>query len=834
MIVLISGWSLITFVSLLIVVVLTSGIYFQRESSLLGNMIFMPGAVASFWMLFEALTLLSSHRSEAIFWATGWFLGFLLYQPALLFYFASFDEDRPTKQRRITAVVDLFFVIAGITYFIFMVRTTTLKATENSLTITPAGFLPKPNYHFSWYILYFVLRITVQLRKMGKQLFANVSSAQWRRILWFPLTVACMALLLTDYLSMCGLPLLPIGQVASAAFFFLLFAGVRYRFFFRPSARFAADEILQTMPDPLLVCDTEGHIQVINNAFCEVFDYRPEEIIGKNLFFTENRENRRVVLEAVREEQINGLERILYDRNGNPVHTSLSLSWLHDRDKARAGAIVAVQDIRNYHHALDRLEDLYRKTEAMVQERTKELQETNLALKSEIASRRQAQERLHHAAYHDSLTGLPNREMFTERLQLVFSKYMHRNGAAFALLYIDLDRFKMINDSLGHLSGDMVLQETAVRLGNCLRDVDTIGRMGGDEFVVLMEDIGESRAVIAAAERIIESMKTPFCICIENRVHEISTSASVGITIANPRYINAEEMLRDADLALYRAKEIGKNCYEIFNEDIQAGALAHMDIERGLRKALQHDEFELHYQPIINLATKSLAGFEALIRWHHPEKGLLPPASFIPVAEESDLIVEIDRWVLQRSCSEFSQWHKSLSSFQNLPSVSINISARHLAAGRKLIEDIKETLKQSGLSPETLIIEITESAIIKSMDTAKTILNQIKGLGVGLHLDDFGEGYSSVNLLRNVPFDAMKIDRAYVTGMKRENPGSRLLRTIVELGHSMDKSVIAEGIEDPGEATLLESFHCEHGQGFLFSKPIKSEDIGSYMEQFLI
>ncbi len=801
MMVLSSGWALLTFGALLAVLLFSSGIFFHREGSLLGNMIYIPGGVVSFTLLFEALTLLTVDQPEEILWSSGWFFGFLLYLPSMLIYFVGISgQNTSTISRKLLFLADTLVLFLGIACFVNMVTVSSGRP-----AVAPA---------FLWFFAWFLIRLLIQLKSVGNILFSRVKvkSAHWRRVVWFPLTILFIMLPLIDLFPILGYSLPPVGQTAFSILFLCLYVGVRFRFLYRVSARFAAEEILQTMPEPLFVCDMKGHIQIVNNAFCRVFNYEREEVLGHNLFFTTNRENRKIVLEVVQREQTEGLERTLYDRNGMPIPSNLSVSRLRDRDGALTGIIVAVKDIRNYRSAMDRLEELFRKTEAVVEERTRELQ---------------------HAAYHDGLTGLPNREMFTGRLQQVFSKFIHRKGNPFALLFIDLDRFKMINDSLGHLAGDFVLKETASRLRYCLRDVDTIGRLGGDEFVVLLEDIEGSHDVVTAAERIVESMSSSFPVETEERIQEVHTSASIGICIADRHYLRAEEMLRDADFALYRAKEAGKNRYALFNETVQENVLEIMKVERELRIAIRQEQLSVWYQPIIKLEDRRLSGLEALARWNHPERGVLQPSDFIPIAEESDLIVEIDRWVLKQACMDLAAWHRTLSAdgADFLPTVSVNVSARHLADTR-LVLDISSALEESALNPSSLIVEITESAIISNLNVARKILEEVKELGVGLHLDDFGEGYSSVNLLNTVPFDAMKIDRAYVTGIRNEHSGSKLLKTIVDLGHSMEKMVIAEGIEHTDEADLLKDFNCEHGQGFLFSKPLSRNDIAVLLADY--
>jgi diguanylate cyclase (GGDEF)-like protein len=417
--------------------------------------------------------------------------------------------------------------------------------------------------------------------------------------------------------------------------------------------------------------------------------------------------------------------------------------------------------------------------------------------------------------------------MFSEHLIYAFNKFKHREGSTFAILFIDLDRFKQVNDTYGHIVGDYVLKTTAQRLKECMRDVDTIGRLGGDEFVILMDEITEPSQSIKVAERILRSMEAPI---VFNGV-EIKPGTSIGIAFAEPRHQEPKEIIRDADIALYHAKQQGKGRYSLFEGELEERAIQRMNIENALREATRRNDFSIQYQPIIELREGHLEGFEALIRWHHPELGPLSPEIFIPIAEESEMIFEIGRWVLFQACKDMAGWLSRLPDHLQHITVSVNISPKQLQSPT-LLTDIRKALADSMLNPRNLVIEVTEKAIITDVKGALESLNKLTEMGVKLHLDDFGEGYSSVNLLYRFPFDTMKIDRSYVSGLHRNQDSSEVVKTIIKLGHSMKKKVIAEGIETSGEASLLKDLQCELGQGFFFSRPLDWENAREFVMNF--
>ncbi|MFO7731009.1 MAG: EAL domain-containing protein [Spirochaetia bacterium] len=598
----------------------------------------------------------------------------------------------------------------------------------------------------------------------------------------------------------------------------LLLLGGSQFFCLEMNASMAAERIVHTMPDPLLVCDHQNTIKVINNAFTEVFGYKHSELINKNLQDCSNYTRLLSLIELLDTENTASIETSLYDRENYLFPAQVSASRLFNRDDTVSGTIFVIQDVREYRKVMNEIEELFHKTEEQVEQRTQELQQTNSALKEEIQRRKQIEGQLRHTAFHDSLTGLPNRELFSEYLQHAFNKYKHRGGMTFAILFIDLDHFKFVNDTYGHLVGDFVLKQTAFRLHECLRDVDTVGRIGGDEFVVLMDEISEPSQTIKVAERILETMQKS----INFNGTEIRIGSSIGICFAEQRHSAPKEIIRDADMALYHAKQQGRHRYSIFQGELQESAIRHMKIEQELYEAVQQNGFDIQYQPIVELSEGALKGFEALIRWNSAELGQISPETFIPIAEESELINEIGRWVLFRACNDMSNWLQHIPPHLKDLTISVNVSPRQLQSS-VLLQDIENALAESMLPPKNLVVEVTESAIITDSKGTLATLNRLKEMGVKLHLDDFGEGYSSLNLLYRFPFDTMKIDRSYVSGLQDNHDNSEVVRTIINLGHSMKKEVIAEGIETSNEANTLRNFKCELGQGFFFSRPLDEE-----------
>ena len=435
----------------------------------------------------------------------------------------------------------------------------------------------------------------------------------------------------------------------------------------------------------------------------------------------------------------------------------------------------------------------------------------------DITHRKRAEQQLVHEALHDALTGLPNRAWFMEQLQTSLDLIHSQKDRLFAVLFLDLDRFKVINDSIGHMVGDQLLVGIANRLSHCLRPGDKVARLGGDEFTILLDDIRSASEAIDVADRIQEHVSKPFNV----GGYETFTTVSIGIALSSPDYKLPEDFLRDADTAMYQAKSLGKARHVIFDKGMHARAMNLLQLEIDLRRAIDRDEFFIEYQPIVELQGGRLTGFEALVRWQHPDRGSVLPDRFIAVAEETGFIVPIGHWVLLQACLQMQRWNDKHSPSSPL-SISVNLSGRQFADSN-LLEQITQILDVSGLDPRLLKLEITESVVMESVESAAGTLEKLRALGVELSIDDFGTGYSSLSYLHRLPIDTLKIDRSFVSRMAQNNENTEIVRTIIMLAKTLGLGVIAEGVETKEQVELLRELGCKCVQGFLVSKPLDAE-----------
>ncbi|MBD2202440.1 EAL domain-containing protein [Calothrix sp. FACHB-1219] len=457
--------------------------------------------------------------------------------------------------------------------------------------------------------------------------------------------------------------------------------------------------------------------------------------------------------------------------------------------------------------------------EQRVKQRTWELEKALQKLQGEINSRQQLQSKLLDLALHDSLTGLPNRVLFIRRIENALNRAKQQSHYQFAILYLDCDRFKVVNDSLGHLVGDELLLAIAHRLQSTLTPMDTIARLGGDEFGILLENPTDINMVIEVAERLLQQLSLPFKLTR----YEVFMNASIGIAWGNKDYDRPEYLLRDADTAMYRAKALGRARYHVFDPIMYQEAIQLLEIENDLRRAVARQEFIVYYQPIVSLLTGKIAGFEALVRWQHPIRGLILPAEFIPVAEETGLITSINTWVLQSACQQLRLWQHHPAIPDSL-TISVNLSAR-LFSQPNLMAQIDEILYETQVNPENLELEITETVIMENSHAVKTILQQLKERRIKLVMDDFGTGYSSLSYLHSFPLNALKIDKSFVKRMQENQEDMGLVPAMINIADSMGMRAIAEGVETTEQLAQLRSLNCEFAQGFLFSKPIEQQSV---------
>ncbi len=539
--------------------------------------------------------------------------------------------------------------------------------------------------------------------------------------------------------------------------------------------------VIQSASDAILLVNQEGKITLWNKAAELIFGYREEEIVG---FPITSVMGAKYAQKAIAAGVQFTLEHVLAPFAGKTVEAS-------GRHK----------DGREF--PIELSGSVWKTSEGLYY----------TAILRDITERRAVEDRLLHEATHDSLTGLPNRAHFTTILESAIAHARANSNHKFAVLFLDLDRFKVINDGLGHVIGDKLLIEIAERLESCVRPGDVVSRFGGDEFTILLNNLKTFETVTEVAERLQEKLAAPFF--IDN--FEVFTSASIGIIMSDAAYNNPESFLRDADTAMYRAKEAGKARYEIFNSAMYIHNMNLLRMENDLRKAIERREFKVFYQPIVSLETGETNEFEALIRWEHPELGFIPPNDFVPVAEETGLIIPIGEWVLEESCRQIGRWRHQ---FPEKPlSVSVNLSAKQLMHPN-LIKQVKGIMKSGNLVPACLKLEVTESMVMDNAEAALEVLSELCALGVRLSTDDFGTGYSSLSYLHRFPFEQLKIDRSFIGKMDSDPKSEEIVRTILTLAENLNLEVVAEGIETEKQLLRLRELGCNMAQGYLFSKPV--------------
>lgn len=425
-----------------------------------------------------------------------------------------------------------------------------------------------------------------------------------------------------------------------------------------------------------------------------------------------------------------------------------------------------------------------------------------------------AERKIRHIAYHDSLTGLPNRMLFIDRIDQAISRAQRENGQ-FALLFIDIDHFKVINDSMGHAAGDQLLNVVSQRLQGILRKSDTIARLGGDEFTVIVEGLQEAEWVVAVANNIIRILEAP----VEINQQQVHVSGSIGIALYPQDGESFGVLLKNADTAMYKAKDKGRHTFQFYASEMSQKVMRRLELENEIRTALKQEEFVVYYQPKVNLKDNQYTGVEALVRWQHPQRGIIAPIEFVPLAEETGLIIQLDKWVIRTACEQFKKWCDSASTLQSL---SVNISARHFKEGG-LPEFCEEVLQSSQLAPGCLEIELTESALVDNYEGAKNILNKIHNMGICIALDDFGTGYASMSYLKEFPFDTVKLDRSFVKDVPDDEESTAIVNAMIQLSSALKLNTVGEGVETEQQRAYLADNNCVYAQGYLWSKPVDAQ-----------
>ncbi len=549
-------------------------------------------------------------------------------------------------------------------------------------------------------------------------------------------------------------------------------------------------KIIDSMVGALVVTDVDFVVRKVNQATLSMSGYREEELVGRPIdtVFSDcgllDRRN-----ELMRKGCFADMEKECRNTDGGPVPVSVSGSIIRGSEGQAEGVVFVFQD---------------------------------------ISERKQLEGRLYYNATHDPLTGLPNRALLIDRLRHALKRADRHEEYRFAVLFLDLDRFKLVNDSLGHAVGDRLLIDMAIRLHRCIREADTVARLGGDEYVFIIDDISDASDALRVADRIQKDLAVPFLAGAQ----ELPTSASIGVVLSESRYESPEDVLRDADVAMYRAKSGGGARYEVFDCGMRDRMIGRLTQETELRRAIDQEELRVHYQPIIALESNRLVGFEALVRWKHPERGLIPPVEFVPLAEETGMIVGVDRLVMRAACAKLRRWQQTYPADPPL-TINVNISCVHFQEP-DLVPYVAEVLRETGLLPGSLRLEITESAFVDSLDSITDTLERLKRLGVELSIDDFGKGYSSLSYLHRLPVDTLKIDRSFVGNMSHNESNLAIVETIVLLARALNIQVVAEGVETGQQLHQLSGLHCDFVQGYYFSRPVAADVAEALITRFAL
>jgi diguanylate cyclase (GGDEF)-like protein/PAS domain S-box-containing protein len=549
--------------------------------------------------------------------------------------------------------------------------------------------------------------------------------------------------------------------------------------------------ILETIEEGYFETNLNGDFTYLNNSLCANLGYHRDEVLGRNY--------REFVDETTEKKLYISFANIL--KTGQPIS---QLNWEVTRqDGVQRSVESSISLVRDAGDTPVGFRGLMR----------------------DVTERKEAEEQLLYDALHDSLTGVANRTLFLDHLQLAIDRKKRKPYIIFAVLFLDFDRFKVINDSLGHSEGDNLLKQIANRLKSIIRPDDLVARLGGDEFTILLNEINTEGEALQVAERIQEKLKSPFDLADR----EIFISASIGIALSTSAHTRAEDMIRDADAAMYRAKAKGKAQYQVFDQTMHKDVVDKLEFETDMRYALERGEFCIHYQPIINLETNRLNGFEALLRWNHPVRGMVSPMEFIPVAEDNGLIIPLGGWMIYESCRQLREWQSQNPTLSPI-TISVNLSSKEFLQSN-LAEKIVAALASTRLSPSSLKLEITESYLLENSETAIIILHQLREIGVEISLDDFGTGFSSLSYLHRLPIDYLKIDRSFVKRMTEDTKNYEIVHTIIKLAQNLKIKVIAEGIETEPQFTQLRQLHCDFGQGFFFSRPLEAAQARQFIAE---
>jgi diguanylate cyclase (GGDEF)-like protein/PAS domain S-box-containing protein len=855
-------------------------------------------ATICIWLVCFSLMYLAKQERVALAWARAAYLG-IAFIPAALYHF-TVVVTRSWRRRRMAwaswAIAAAFFAaIAG------------SDALVRDLYRYWWGFYPRFRWLGAPFLVFFFVMLGLSLRELWSDYRrASPAPSHGLRTRWLMIGFAIAYLGSFDYVAAYGVALYPFGYLPVFAFIIISAETIwRYRLVDLTPA-FAAEQILATVADPVIVCDRDGRIRFTNDAAAAVFGYAQGELAGAPIeLLAEPQAGIAERLRAAAGSAVRDEEMVFRTRGGERVDVGVSFSPLVDDRRETVGAVLIARDFRARKRAeaavreseeryrtlfqrnqagvfrtsiagvildcndafarilgfgargecigksmLHHYTDLWQRTELLQKMRAAgSLADEEVALKRvdgspawilanailiakdgepealegtviDITQRKNAERQIVYQAYHDALTGLPNRMLFYDRLSQALS-LARRDDLGVAVLFLDLDQFKLVNDTLGHAAGDRLLIEVARRLQQSVRASDTVARVGGDEFTLLLRNVEAGADAARAAQKVLEAIARP----VEVEGQRLYLTTSVGISLFPADGEEAEALLVSADIAMYRAKELGRNGFQMCTPAMNAKSVARLTLERDLRLALERGEFSLLYQPQVRVASGLTVGVEALLRWNHPQRGLVAPSEFIAVAEETRLILPIGEWVLRTACEQARMWH--LDSCPELR-VAVNLSALQFQQ-RNLVAAVHAILVETAVDPGCLVLEITESAAMQDADLTVEVLEMLRGMGLRIAIDDFGTGHASLSYLRQFPIDALKIDRVFVSDLETSREGSAIINAIIGLAHGLDLEVIAEGVETAGQLRFLADRGCDEYQGYLSTAPLDAASVPGFV-----
>jgi diguanylate cyclase (GGDEF)-like protein/PAS domain S-box-containing protein len=716
----------------------------------------------SIWLACFSLLYLAADERVALVWARSAYLGICLIPGALYGFAAAVTRSR----RR------------------WLVRAGWLLSAGFALASAGSGALVRDLYHYWWgfyprfrwlgipFLAFFFVMLALSLHEYWRDYRMSSPGIHSLRTRSLMIGFAIAYLGSFDYVAAYGVPLYPFGYLPVLVFIAIAARTIGRYFLVDLTPAFAAGQILATVADPVIVCDSEGIIRFTNDAASTVFGYQPGELAGAPIeLLAEPQMGSPVRRLVAAGEVVRDAEMVFRTRQGERVEVGVSLSPLVDHGAA-VGAVLVARDIR---------------------------------------ARKRAESEIAYQACHDALTGLPNRTLFHDRLTQVLAR-ARRHGDRLAVLFLDLDQFKVVNDSLGHAAGDRLLIEIAGRLQRTIRESDTVARVGGDEFTFLLPGVVRGEDAARAAQKILDAVSRP----IEIDGHRLYVTTSIGISLYPADGEEAEALLGSADIAMYRAKELGRNGFQLSSPAMNARSVARLSLEQDLRMAIERGELTLVYQPQAGVLSGRTVGFEALLRWNHPRRGMILPGEFIAIAEETRLILPLGEWVLRTACQEARRWRTAGGP---PPRVAVNLSALQFRQ-RNLASMVWTVLSESGIPPGCLELEITESAAMINAEQTIGVLSALREMGVRIAIDDFGTGHAALSYLKRFPIDTLKIDRSFVWGIENSRQDTAIVAAITGLAHGLGLAVLAEGVESESQLGLLAACGCDEYQGFLLSRPL--------------